>query len=467
MSDVLRHGAATDIGRSRKANEDAILVQPPLFAVADGMGGHLAGDVASQTAVETLAHEIADAQSSLAAAVKEANRRVFDRAQSSSELSGMGTTMTAVLASGSRVEIAHVGDSRAYLYRKGRLSRLTRDHTLLERMVRQGKLRPEDARNHPQRSVLERALGVEADVRIDVQTLDIRPGDRLLLCSDGLTTMLEEARIVQILGREEDPSAACDRLVAAALEAGGHDNVSVIVVDYPAVDEAGNPVTLDSAPPSDTVVADEHPPIAEAPSWSGRPEDEGPSGPLPRPAWSGPPPPPAFGGTPSPPAWGGRPGPTAPTPPARVSEPAPVEPPDGNGEPGGRWVVRRALVAVAVVAVLVAGVAMARSALLNSWYVGDYNGEVAIYRGVPGSVAGIRINKLEARTGVLLESLVEIERDRVRAGKTAGSLKEAQDIVRGLRRAPVPAPAPSPTEAPAGTPNPAEPSPQPSPGATP
>jgi PPM family protein phosphatase len=450
----IRHGAATDIGRARKANEDSILVEPPLFAVADGMGGHSAGDVASQTAVEVLSHEMAG-DGSLAAAVKEANRKVFDRAQASSELSGMGTTMTAVVVTTGRIEIAHVGDSRVYLFRNGQLTRLTQDHTVLDRMVRQGKLRPEEARNHPQRSVLERALGVEPDVRIDVQTIDARPADRLLLCTDGLTGMLEESRIREILEAEPDPAAASGRLVAEAVEAGGHDNVSVIVVDYPG---PGAGMTLDSASPSDTVVADEHPPIAEPPAWSNPafpaqapvpasgPSTRAPHFP-PAPGWSGLPSPPAWSGRPAAPS-GSSPGPGhAPSPPGPVT-PSPGAPPAGH-EPGPRHrAVRRAVVTVGVLVVLLVGAAMARSALLNSWYVGASGDEVAIFRGVPGSIGGMRVSKLDSRTGVRLTSLIEIEQERVREGKTAGSRKEAQDIVRNLQHAPLPAISPEPVLSP-------------------
>jgi protein phosphatase len=457
MSSPLRHGAATDIGKARKANEDSLLVEPPLFAVADGMGGHSAGDVASQTAVAVLKQEMAG-DGSLAAAVQEANKQVFERSEGDAALSGMGTTMTAVVTSGERIEIAHVGDSRAYMFRNGRLSRLTTDHTVMERLVRQGRLRPEEARHHPQRSVLERALGVDSDVQIDLQTIDARPGDRLLLCTDGLTAMLEESRIRQILDEEQDPSAAADRLVAEAVAAGGHDNVSVIVIDFPR--DAGA-AGLDDASPADTVVADEHPPIADPPGWSIPPPPPEPVGPPPPPAWSNPPPPPAWSDRPATPQGGYRP-PGGPPPPVH---PATSQPP-GSAEQAAdpsrrRRIIRRAVIGGLALAVLVVGGMLARSAVLNSWYVGASGGEVAIFRGLPGTIMGIRVSELQERTDIKVASLIEIEQERVREGKTAATRSEAQEIVRNLQRAPVAPPDAVPTAPPPG----GTPSPEPSPSA--
>ena len=449
MTTTLRHGAATDIGRARKANEDSLLVEPPLFAVADGMGGHSAGDVASQTAVAVLKRAASDGQS-LAASVREANREVFGRSEADKALAGMGTTMTAILAGGERLEIAHVGDSRAYQLRNGRLTRLTTDHTVMERLVRQGRIRPEEARHHPQRSVLERALGVDAEVEVDLQTIDARAGDRVLLCTDGLTGMLDENRIRQVLEEEPDPAAASERLVAEAVAAGGHDNVSVIVVDYPRDPASG----LDAASPSDTMVADEQPPIADPPGWSNQQPAAEPVGPPPPPAWSRPSsPPPSF--PPPPPAWSGRPS----APPPGGPPPAPAPPPPvvvaDAGDPGRtRRIVRRAVIGAVILVVVVGGGLLGRSALLNSWYVGASGDEVAIFRGVPGSILGLHVSELEQRTGVRIASLVEIEQERVREGKTADTRAEAEEIVRHLQRAPVAPPAVVPTAPPSPEPSP-------------
>lgn len=250
----VRHAAATDIGLSRETNEDGYLTEPPLFAVADGMGGHMAGDVASRVALEVLSRGVGLDPGALAEAVKDANREVHQQAVASPELKGMGTTITAMVARPERADIAHVGDSRAYLYRGEVLTRLTRDHTVVERMVREGRIDREEAEHHPQRSYLERALGVEPEVEVDSYNIATQPGDRILLCTDGLTGMLNEDEIRDILQSERDPEQASKRLVSAAVEAGGSDNVTVVVVDYPGADPVERatvavPQTAAEAPP--------------------------------------------------------------------------------------------------------------------------------------------------------------------------------------------------------------------------
>jgi PPM family protein phosphatase len=231
----VRVGARSDIGRARERNEDAYLIREPLFAVADGMGGARGGDVASSLALEILR---GDGPTELIETIKQANQRVLERAESDRDLRGMGTTLTAVVTEDAKAHVAHVGDSRAYLLRDGNLQQLTEDHTLVQRMVREGKITPEEARRHPQRSVITRALGVEGNLPVDELTLEMQPGDRLLLCTDGLTSMVQRERIEEILAGEDDPQAACDRLIDAANRAGGDDNVTVIVLDL-VDDQAG------------------------------------------------------------------------------------------------------------------------------------------------------------------------------------------------------------------------------------
>ncbi|HEX2241482.1 MAG TPA: Stp1/IreP family PP2C-type Ser/Thr phosphatase [Actinomycetota bacterium] len=224
-------GAASDVGQIRRANEDSYLVRDPLYVVADGMGGHNAGDVASSTAVAAIAKPEQPTRDDVERLVKEANAAVWEKAQSDRSLQGMGTTVTALFLDGSHGLIAHVGDSRAYLFRQGQLRQLTRDHTLVARMVQEGRISEEEARHHPQRNVITRALGVDADIRVDVESVEFQAGDRVLLCSDGLTSMVEPSVIAETLASEGEPQSAADRLVEAANAAGGEDNITVIVLD--------------------------------------------------------------------------------------------------------------------------------------------------------------------------------------------------------------------------------------------
>ncbi len=225
--------AITDIGRVRTHNEDSVLAQPPLFVVADGLGGHEAGEVASSIAVETLrdhAPRRPDAKA-LARAVRAANREVLRAAREGYGKQGMGTTMTAAIVEGTRIALAQVGDSRAYLLHAGALSRITEDHSMVADMIRRGQLSEAESRYHPNRSVITRALGTDPDMAADPYEFDAEPGDRLLLCSDGLTAMLEDGAIAEALAAYRDPAIAARMLVDAANDAGGHDNISVVVVD--------------------------------------------------------------------------------------------------------------------------------------------------------------------------------------------------------------------------------------------
>jgi protein phosphatase len=230
-------GSATDIGRVRERNEDSILVDPPLYVVADGMGGHRGGQVASRVALETLEGLAAEGRGSLSDHVRGANRAVWDRSVEDEQLSGMGTTLTAARIEGASALIAHVGDSRAYLLRDGTLRQLTADHTLVARMVKSGEITEAEADVHPHKNVLTRALGTDEQVDVDEDTVALLDGDRLLLCSDGLTGMVTEDQIQAILENSDQPQQAADRLVKAANRAGGIDNISVVVLD--AVGEDG------------------------------------------------------------------------------------------------------------------------------------------------------------------------------------------------------------------------------------
>jgi PPM family protein phosphatase len=222
----------TDTGRQRRDNEDSAYVRAPLFVVADGMGGAQAGEVASALAVEEFQRPLADAgtpEQRLADRVQSANRRIYETAQSAHEQAGMGTTLTAAYLDDADLAIAHVGDSRAYIFRDGSLARLTQDHSLVEELVRRGKLTEEQAAEHPQRSIITRALGIENDVEVDTWTFPVRAGDVVLMCSDGLTSMIGEDQIAAVLGSEPDLDRAGERLIAEANAAGGRDNITVVL----------------------------------------------------------------------------------------------------------------------------------------------------------------------------------------------------------------------------------------------
>ena len=226
-------GSRTDIGCLRDHNEDSLVVTPPLFAVADGMGGHAAGEVASEIAVRVLselAPEHPDGEA-LGRAIEEANRAVIQAAHEGRGRQGMGTTMTAAMLEGERLVIAQVGDSRAYLLHQGKLQQLTRDHSLMADMIEAGQLTPEEARTHPQRSVITRALGSDVHLHPDIYEINVETGDRLLVCSDGLSGMIFDDQIENTLRRVQDPQRCASQLVNEAIAAGGHDNVTVIVAD--------------------------------------------------------------------------------------------------------------------------------------------------------------------------------------------------------------------------------------------
>lgn len=232
-------GSRTDIGYVRDHNEDSLIIIPPLFAVADGMGGHEAGEIASEITVNTLA-ELApshlDAEG-LTAAVEAANYNVMKAPRQGIGRDGMGTTLTAAMLEGERLLIAQVGDSRAYLLHKGHLQQITRDHSLMADLIEAGQISPEEARVHPNRSVITRAIGSDIHMRPDIYELNVDAGDRILLCSDGLSSMISNNAIESIMRRQSDAQHCADELVTAALENGGADNVTVVVADVPGFSE--------------------------------------------------------------------------------------------------------------------------------------------------------------------------------------------------------------------------------------
>ncbi|HKD95429.1 MAG TPA: Stp1/IreP family PP2C-type Ser/Thr phosphatase [Gaiellaceae bacterium] len=235
---VRAYAVASDTGRKRRRNEDNYVVAPPLFAVADGMGGAQAGEVASQLAASALEAGDSDGlegTTALDALIQKANRRIFDRASTDPTASGMGTTMTVALVDGMSVAIGHVGDSRAYLVRGEQMEQLTEDHSLVNELLKTGKLSEEEAQIHPQRSVITRAVGTDPDVDVDGFTIEAEEGDVFLICSDGLSDMVEDEEILELVhANRDDLDKAVKALVAAANRGGGEDNITAVAFEISA-----------------------------------------------------------------------------------------------------------------------------------------------------------------------------------------------------------------------------------------
>ncbi|HEU4900127.1 MAG TPA: Stp1/IreP family PP2C-type Ser/Thr phosphatase [Actinomycetota bacterium] len=383
--------AATDVGRMRKNNEDSYLSSKPVAAVADGMGGHSAGEVASAIAIEELAalrdrgpwdSETA-ATDDLKQAILRANRRIREMAASDRKLNGMGTTLVALLEDGDMVHVANVGDSRGYLLRQGELSQVTVDHSLVQELVDDGRLSPEDAERHPQRSVITRALGIDPEVEFDLFTYKLQAGDRLLLCSDGLSDVVEPAQIRRVLLRVRNAHRAARELVTMANEQGGPDNITVIVVD--AVDEAaaeaaeaGGDTTGDLAAGATGAL----PVIGDADLDGDRRA-----------------------------AHGGRA--------ARAAK-------DRSLSMHRR--LQRVLIAGIVVVVVAALLVAGRSLLFSRYWVGFDGDSVAVFRGVPGDVAGIRFSRLVERSPVTRAQVPAGYVARLEDGIQADDLADARAI---------------------------------------
>jgi protein phosphatase len=239
---IAEYAELTDTGRQRRSNEDAVLATPPVFVVADGMGGAQAGEVASQIAIQEFAGGLPDEgnpEQRLAAVARAANARIHELASSDRQRAGMGSTLIAAYVDGDGVAIAHVGDSRAYRWRDRRLERLTRDHSLVAMWIEQEEITEEEAEEHPQRSVITRALGPEPSVEVETQTSPARSGDVFLLCSDGLTSMIPDPELSELIAAGGTLAQIADRLVAEANERGGRDNITVVLFRVAAGGGAG------------------------------------------------------------------------------------------------------------------------------------------------------------------------------------------------------------------------------------
>lgn len=391
MLRVSEHSELTDTGRARRANEDSLFARSPLFVVADGMGGAQAGEVASQTAIEVFSRGLPDGgtdEARLQARVLEANRRIHELSRADAQRAGMGTTLTAAYVGDDDVAIAHVGDSRAYRWRAGALERLTEDHSLVEELKRQGKLTDAEADEHPQRSIITRALGPEPAVMVDTSTAPARHGDVFLLCSDGLTSMIGESAIAGVLAEHDGLDDAARALVHAANEAGGRDNITVVLFRIEEVGARGaraadgtaeleQPTSVGSALTTEQVraaVADEEARAVQ------------PRAPRPRVA----------------------------TEPKRRS----------------RWGAR--LGAAMILVTILAAIGLGVYAGINSvYFVGtDDQGRVALYKGLPYELPlGVELYRTEYRTGVPAASIPAARREAL-LDHQLRSHDDAVDLVR-------------------------------------
>jgi protein phosphatase len=428
MLRVAEQFSHSDTGRQRRGNEDAFLERAPLFVVADGMGGAQAGEVASRIAIELFADgldidEAADPAERLAARAEEANAEIHARAQDDAELTGMGTTLTAAYVGPTEISLAHVGDSRAYRFHDGHRERLTHDHSLVEELIRQGQLTEAEAEEHPQRSIITRALGPKPDVDVDTITLEGIDGDVYLLCSDGLTSMVSESEIERIVGESHTLDVAGRDLIAAANKAGGRDNITVILFRLEEVDgkpersptAAQRRSRADGGPPTEPLVA-----TASASASAATPvRDEMPGGPVaPQTLRDG---------------YYTRP-PRTPRGRRRIAPRMPVVGSTRSGRTRRRRHGRlgAGLAALAVVGVVALGLLLAAQAI---YFVGaDREGQVTVYNGLPFSLPlGVKLYTEYFVSGVTTAELSRFERkrlfnDELRSQSGASSLVRALEL---------------------------------------
>ena len=418
MIRVAEYVARTDTGHQRSTNEDAHLARAPVFVIADGMGGAQAGEVASQLAITHFAQglpgEDGDSpQERLTRAVQEANAEIHALSERDARRAGMGTTLTAAYVGASEVSFAHVGDSRGYLLRDGELARVTEDHSLVEELLRQGRLTEEEAEEHPQRSIITRALGPEPDVEVDTVTLTAAAGDVYLICSDGLTSMVSEATVAEIMREADGITAAADRLVAAALDAGGRDNVTVVLFRLEDVAGAEDDPGEDAAPANAArtveLTGESAPPPHAAPTAELAGPPETPPGDAVAQAGVAPAAEAAIAPV-APIAPAERPAPDSP----RVHRRAPRMPRTHTARRRGRLRRRATLSAVvlAVVGVLALGAVLAAQAV---YFIGtNAYGQVTVYNGIPYTLpAGVRLYTQYFVSGVTAAELSPLERGRL------------------------------------------------------
>ena len=437
MNLVLRYAARSDVGLIREGNEDSAYAGPALLMVADGMGGHAAGELASAIAVATVADldvhppEPSDVLGSLADAVADAGDAIAEVIGEDPELTGMGTTVTGIYWLGRRIAIVHVGDSRAYLLREGELSQLTHDHTYVQSLVDAGRITEEEASIHPRRSLMLRALDGIHPVEADLSVREVRPGDRLMLCSDGLSGTMSAADIAALLA-EGDPTGSVTRLVDLALERGAPDNVTVVVADVVELPEPdpGVPAVAELAAPVVVGAAGEPRVRLRLPSVrfpdDAQPDPDRPDAP-----------PPIDGGPPT------EPQPLIDAalvvPAAEKARRQAKDDATAAHERGRRrrvWWIAGAAVA-AVVLVGVAALLVASSWLSSQWYVAVNGsagtGTVSVYRGVQGSLLNYRLSSVWSDSGLQVGTLPYFDQELVSKGIPAADEADAQRIITELQ----------------------------------
>ena len=403
MSLVLRYAARSDRGLIRGNNQDSVYAGPRLLAVADGMGGHAAGDVASKVVIAALQHLDDDTPSgdmlqALRQGVFDGSEHLREVIRDSPQLEGMGTTLTAILFAGGRLALCHVGDSRAYLLRDGEFSQITHDDTFVQTLIDDGRITAEEANSHPQRSLLLRALNGQ-EVEPDLSMREARSGDRYLLCSDGLSGVVSEETLADAM-TDPDPQTTADRLIELALRSGGPDNITVIVADV--VDDDGRGVPME--PVIDGAAGD----------YIGQRQVDGTSA-------------------------AGRAALADPTPPPSP----PPAPPSGGGPSARRRPLRLLLGAGILLVVLVAGAIGTYVWALQHWFVGvdEQQGteQVAVFRGLDVSLLGLDLYRVDQDAGLPVTDLTPAARNRVQGGITADDAGDADRIVAALRDQRLPA----------------------------
>lgn len=396
MTIALRYAAKTDVGLVRSNNQDSGYAGSHLLVVADGMGGHAGGDVASSVAVGTLAELETDAPgtdivAALEGAVLDANDAILRRSREEPQLAGLGTTVTALLRAGNKFALVHIGDSRAYLVRNGECTQVTKDHTFVQRLIDEGRLTPEEAERHPQRSMIMRVLGdVDADPELDLSLKPAVPGDRWMLCSDGLSGLVSFETISDVLAKVEDPDECAGQLVELALKAGGPDNITCVIADVIDIDDLRKG---DPGPSSGSIV------VGAAARDRHRPTSA--TGPAARAA-------------------------------ALTREEAPYEDEDYAEEPPRRSMWPVVALFTLIAAILAGGAWFAYDWTQDQYYVGSNGKTVVVYRGIAQDLGPISLSHEEDVTSIALNDLQPVTQTQVTNTISAKNREDADRIVAQL-----------------------------------